>query len=147
MIFRLKRIIFKLKPCVSRFSINFNSTFAPKVSSGPVGVLTNKYQIGELSRDEIQISACKLLQNVYDEVEKYNAPKKNFISKIISGNSEAPRGLYIYGAVGAGKTMLMDLFYNCCTTNKKARVHFNEFMVEVHKKIHIVKNKFSEQVR
>lgn len=49
-------------------------------------------------------------------------------------------GLYIFGSVGEGKTMLMDLFFDCCTKiPKKSRVHFNSFMVDVHKQIHQVK--------
>lgn len=44
----------------------------------------------------------------------------------------SPRGLYIYGGVGTGKTMMMDLFYQSVSVEKKRRVHFHEFMLEVH---------------
>lgn len=56
-----------------------------------------------------------------------------------SKKEKAPRGLYLYGDVGCGKTMLMDLFYKNCQVEKKLRVHFHEFMLSVHKKIHEVK--------
>eukprot|EP01031_Cornospumella_fuschlensis_P033582 gene33582-40625_t len=46
------------------------------------------------------------------------------------------RGLYIYGSVGVGKTMLMDLFFNTCKVKRKRRVHFHQFMLEVHRRIH-----------
>lgn len=48
------------------------------------------------------------------------------------------KGVYLHGAVGTGKTMLMDMFYNHCSVdkNKKKRVHFNDFMLDVHKRIH-----------
>ncbi|XP_065225943.1 putative ATPase N2B isoform X2 [Planococcus citri] len=56
-----------------------------------------------------------------------------------------PRGIYLYGAVGGGKTMLMDLFYSCCKMDEKRRVHFNEFMIEVHSHIHEVKKTMAER--
>jgi len=54
---------------------------------------------------------------------------------------DRPRGLYLYGDVGTGKTMLMDLFYNTlplCITHKR-RVHFHAFMLDVHKRMHAAK--------
>lgn len=54
---------------------------------------------------------------------------------------DAPNGLYLYGDVGTGKTMLMDLFYKTlpsCITRKR-RVHFHAFMIDVHKRVHAAK--------
>lgn len=51
------------------------------------------------------------------------------------GPRETVKGLYIHGSVGAGKTMLMDLFFECVTARRKRRAHFNDFMVDIHDRI------------
>ena len=52
-----------------------------------------------------------------------------------------PQGLYLHGDVGSGKTMLMDMFYQTLPPNitSKTRIHFNQFMQDVHKKLHVLK--------
>jgi len=54
---------------------------------------------------------------------------------------DIPKGLYLYGDVGSGKTMLMDLFYHTLPPNitRRRRVHFHAFMVDVHKRLHAAK--------
>lgn len=52
-----------------------------------------------------------------------------------------PKGLYMYGDVGSGKTMLMDMFYDTLPSNiqSKTRIHFHNFMQDVHKRLHAMK--------
>ncbi|XP_016888896.1 lactation elevated protein 1 homolog B isoform X2 [Cynoglossus semilaevis] len=56
-----------------------------------------------------------------------------------------PKGFYIYGDVGTGKTMLMDLFYSHVENTKKKRVHFNGFMLDIHQRIHRRKQKLPKR--
>lgn len=61
--------------------------------------------------------------------------------KPASTKEEVPRSLYLYGDVGTGKTMLMDLFFHTLppSIKRKRRVHFHAFMIDVHKRVHAAK--------
>ena len=83
---------------------------------GPVELLKIKIEEGELLEDPHQSLVMKEIQKVYDAIQDYEPPRPNIFSKFFGykKNIEAPMGLYLYGAVGGGKTMLMDLFYESC---------------------------------
>lgn len=89
--------------------------------NGPVSILNQKVVTGELMNDEHQMKVAHILQGIYREVHSYKPQQLNLLEKWFGGKKkEAPKGLYIYGAVGGGKTMLMDLFYNCCQVSQVA---------------------------
>ncbi len=83
---------------------------------------------GALQADAGQDNAAHKLQALGRALKRYRAWHWLF--------AKPPRGLYIWGDVGRGKSMLMDLFFAEVALKAKRRVHFNEFMVEVHARIH-----------
>ncbi|XP_052866153.1 putative ATPase N2B [Anopheles cruzii] len=113
----------------------------------PLEVLQEKLANNEIQPDPHQHRITEALQLVYNSIQTYSPPKPSTgIGKWFSFGKgtrklDAPKGLYIYGSVGGGKTMLMDMFYDCCVSDRKRRVHFNSFMTDVHAKIHDIKSK------
>ncbi|XP_053602957.1 putative ATPase N2B isoform X2 [Plodia interpunctella] len=119
-------------------------------NEGPWDVYSEKVANGTLSKDEYQEKVMQHLQNVYHEVTAFQRPETrgttgkslfNFFRKSEPQKILAPKGLYIYGSVGGGKTMLMDLFYETVPIKEKLRVHFNSFMLNIHARIHELKIK------
>ncbi len=62
--------------------------------------------------------------------------KQGLFGRLFADKDEPPRGLYVHGEVGRGKTMLMDLFFQNCPVAHKRRAHFHEFMADVHERIY-----------
>ncbi|MBT8408996.1 MAG: AFG1 family ATPase [Alphaproteobacteria bacterium] len=87
-----------------------------------------------LSFDPVQQAVLPLLQKLRDELEG-TEPKRG-LSSLFQKAPEAPKGLYLWGGVGRGKSMLMDLFHASVDIPQKRRVHFHEFMQEVHAALH-----------
>lgn len=84
--------------------------------------------------DEAQLRAVERLQHAYDDWVAYKAQRSNRIKRLIS-RPEVPRGLYMWGGVGRGKSFLMDSFYSVVPVVRKTRVHFHEFMRDVHRQL------------
>ncbi len=95
----------------------------------------------DFSHDPAQQNAIENLQRLYDEVQSYaNQRKPSLLGKIFGKkNAAPPRGLYMWGGVGRGKSFLMDSFFSCVPQQGKRRLHFHHFMQEVHKMMEEVK--------
>ncbi|POR38380.1 Protein AFG1 [Tolypocladium paradoxum] len=132
---------------------------------GPLEEYDRYVEARILRNDEHQRGIIESLQHLHDELRDYNAPpvvhpsldllkptKKSVFSSLFGIGAGAqsamgeiptnlPRGLYLFGDVGSGKTMLMDLFYYTLpgSVKTKMRIHFHNFMQDVHKRLHKMK--------
>ena len=84
--------------------------------------------------DAGQAFVAQFFDNLLIKFGKFQT--ENFISKIfIKNNTKKIKGLYLYGGVGRGKSMMMDLFFHQVQIKEKRRLHFHDFMKEVHQRI------------
>ena len=84
--------------------------------------------------DAAQLRAVDSLERCENEWADYKARRGNALTKLIS-RPPIPRGVYMYGGVGRGKSFLMDCFFNAVPLQRKTRLHFHEFMREVHREL------------
>ena len=99
---------------------------------------------GELKPDPAQAAVADRLETLATALE--TPVEKPGLFARLRGAAEpgTPRGLYIWGGVGRGKSMLMDLFFSHVEVSPKRRVHFNEFMLEIHSAIHAAREASGE---
>ena len=88
--------------------------------------------------DPAQQRAVNRLQRYYDDWVHYKALRSNALKKLLN-RPEVPRGVYLWGGVGRGKSFLMDAFYATVPVVRKTRLHFHEFMRSVHRELEEVK--------
>ncbi|TNM60818.1 cell division protein ZapE [Aliirhizobium smilacinae] len=95
---------------------------------------------GVLTPDAAQMAVAAKLDHILTELRETKPAKKSsalgWLFAKGSGKPRKIRGLYVYGSVGRGKTMIMDMFFKKASTPKKRRAHFHEFMADVHNRIH-----------
>ena len=92
---------------------------------------------GAIEPDAAQAEAAEAFADLEQRLANYKPVRKQgLLGRLFAEKDEpAPRGLYIHGEVGRGKTMLMDLFFQHSPVTHKRRAHFHEFMAEVHERI------------
>ena len=84
--------------------------------------------------DPAQLRAIDALQRCADDWAAYKDKRSNSFKKLFN-KPDIPKGVYMYGGVGRGKSFLMDCFYNAVPIRRKTRLHFHEFMREVHREL------------
>ena len=84
--------------------------------------------------DPAQLHAVEALDRCAREWAEFREQRSNVFKKLIN-RPEIPRGVYMYGGVGRGKSFLMDCFYKAVPLRRKTRLHFHEFMREVHRQL------------
>jgi cell division protein ZapE len=107
---------------------------------GPLFAYRVLRRAGDLQPDPMQELAAEKLQSLHNALRNYEpangmqgwAARLGFVRR----PEEPPQGLFIYGLVGRGKSMLMDLFFEHAPVANKRRVHFHAFMIEVHDAVH-----------
>jgi cell division protein ZapE len=107
-------------------SVSFRAHYQALVSSGAI------------EPDAAQAEAAEAFADLEQRLARYKPVRKQgLLGRLFADKDEPPpRGLYIHGEVGRGKTMLMDLFFQHSPVEHKRRAHFHEFMAEVHERIY-----------
>ena len=86
------------------------------------------------STDPAQQRAIDALERCAAEWAAYKQKRSNAVKKLFN-RPDIPRGVYMFGGVGRGKSFLMDCFYQAVPIKRKTRLHFHEFMREVHREL------------
>lgn len=84
--------------------------------------------------DPSQQRAVDRLQRLFEEWTAYKARRNSALKRLLV-KPPLPKGVYLWGAVGRGKSFLMDAFYRCVPLVRKRRVHFHHFMREIHREL------------
>ena len=112
------------------------------LSSAPPTSFLGHYEAlvasGAIEPDAAQREVAEAFGDLEQRLSHYKPPRKQgLLSRLFADKDSAPpRGLYVHGDVGRGKTMLMDLFFQHSPVEHKRRAHFHEFMAEVHERIY-----------
>lgn len=109
---------------------------------GPLKRYRDLVDRGAIELDAAQLAAIERLDALANALARWR-PQRGLFNLFSGSSQERPRGLYIHGAVGRGKTMLMDLFHSSVPFEPKRRAHFHAFMADVHDRIAIARKKDS----
>jgi cell division protein ZapE len=124
---------------------------APAVARGPLRAYRAMLAEGALEPDPSQRMAAERLQTLWEQLRGYDPPPLpdntggSLFARLLRSRtpdpaSGAPRGVYLVGEVGRGKSMIMDLFFAAAEVTRKKRIHFHRFMQEAHARLHAWKS-------
>jgi cell division protein ZapE len=100
----------------------------------PLAEYQRRLSAGTLESDGAQRLAVEALERLHADLIAAGPPARGWKRRLLGlrGQTRTVRGVYLWGSVGRGKTLLMDLFYNCLPFDDKIRQHFHRFMASVH---------------
>ena len=110
------------------------------IKGGPIEVYHRALERRGFKSDSSQLRAVERLQQLYQEWTAYKAKRSTALRRLVV-HPELPRGVYLWGGVGRGKSFLMDSFYLCLPLVRKRRVHFHHFMRDVHRELEELKGR------
>ena len=96
---------------------------------------------GRIERDHAQLAIVEKMTRLEERISEYLSRKSSALDWLFASREQPIKGLYVYGEVGRGKTMLMDLFFDSSPVERKRRAHFHEFMLDVHERIYLIRQK------
>ena len=99
--------------------------------SSPANLYEKAVSSGEINHDEGQAKIIACFEALFHQLQAHQ-DKSSFFARFTKSKKHLLKGLYIYGGVGRGKTMLMDLFYASLPDGAARRLHFHDFMVMAH---------------
>jgi cell division protein ZapE len=122
-------------------------------TTGVIPAYRARIAAGQIVYDQAQALAAEHLQDLWGKLRGYDpapeVPPTGWVSRLLRRKQveeaqDHPNGLYIVGEVGRGKSMLMDLFFEAADVRRKKRIHFHEFMQDVHRRFHAIKHNHPE---
>ncbi len=99
--------------------------------------LRARFKSAALIADQAQLAAAERLDDLADRLVDYTPQSRGggFFGRLFDKKTEPPKGMYLWGPVGRGKSMLMDMFFARVAVRQKRRVHFHEFMAGAHRRL------------
>jgi cell division protein ZapE len=125
---------------VAAFAVS-DALVSSSLEDGPLSRYRALQSTGALAHDAAQELAAEKLQSLWKALKNYQPSEqaggwRERLGLARRREADAPQGLYIFGPVGRGKSMLMDLFFATAPIERKRRVHFHAFMIEVQETLH-----------